>query len=331
MRRRDFIKVIGGTAAAWPLAARAQQTERMRRVAVLMAYAESDPEGHLLLHTFTGALEELGWRADRNVLIEYRWGGDDIDRMRSFAKELVALRPDVILANTTPVIAAFQRETRTIPIVFVVVSDPVGDGFVSSLARPRGNITGFLHLEASVGGKWLELLKEIAPQVRRAAIMFNPKTAPSGGNYYLPAFEAAARAFAVQSIIAPVRSDTDIEAAIASLADEPGGGLVVMSDGFVRVHRQTIIAATARQKIPAVYPLRVNAVDGGLLAYGPYYPDLFRQAAPYVDKILRGAKPSELPVQVPTKFELVINRKTAEALGIDIPPMLLARADEVIE
>ncbi len=331
MRRRDFVTLLGSAAIAYPFPARAQQSERMRRVAVLMAYTEGDREGHVLLRAFTGALEDRGWKTDRNVLIEYRWAGGDIDRMRKFAKEMVAQQPDVILANTTPVIAAFQHETRTIPIVFVVASDPVGDGFVNSLARPGGNITGFLHLEASVGGKWLELLKEIAPQVRRAAIMFNPETAPGNGNYYLPAFEAVARALAVQSIVAPVRSDADIEATITSLGAGPENGLVVMSDGFVRVHRQTIITATARQKMPAVYPLRVNAMDGGLLSFGPRYVDLFRQAAPYIDQILRGAKAAELPVQVPTRFDLVINLKTARALGLIVPQTLLVAADEVIE
>ena len=327
MRRRQFITLLGG-AATWPFVARA---ERMPRIAALMAYAENDPEGQVLLRTFTEALDKLGWKADHNVLIDYRWAGGDIERMRTFANELVALQPDVILANTTPVIAAFQRETRKIPIIFVVVSDPVGDGFVASLAKPSGNITGFLHLEASVGGKWLELLTEIRPQLRRAAIIFNPDTAPGRGNYYLPSFKAAAQTFRVQPIVAPVRSDADIETAIKSLTSEPASGLVVMSDGFMRVHRRTIIAATARHAIPAVYPLRVNAVDGGLLAFGPYYVDLFRQAASYVDRILRGASPGELPVQVPTKFELVINLKTAKALGLTIPPTLLARADEVIE
>jgi len=330
MRRRTFITLIG-SAAAWPLVARGQQNERVRRVAVLMAYANSDPEGHVLLRTFAEALEEIGWKPERNVIIERRWAGGDIDRMQRFAKELVAMQPDVILANTTPVVAAIQRETRTIPIVFVVVSDPIGDGFVASLARPGGNITGFLHLEASVGGKWLELLKQVAPKLRRAAAMFNPATSPDRGNYYLPAFEAAARAFGMESIVAPVGSDADIEAAIASLASQPDSGLVVMSDGFVRVHRKTIIAATARQKIPAVYPLRVNAQDGGLLAFGPSYVQLFHQAAPYVDRILRGERPAELPVQVPTRFELVINLKTAKALGLSVPPALQARADEMIE
>jgi putative tryptophan/tyrosine transport system substrate-binding protein len=331
MRRRDFISLLGGAATAWPLAARAQQSDRKKRVAVMMAYTESDPEGQLLLRTFTEALEGFGWKANRNLISEYRWAGGDTDLMRMFAKELVGLQPDVILANTTPVIAAFQRETRTIPIVFVIAADPIGDGFVASLSRPGGNITGFLHLEGSIGGKWLELLKEIAPQVRRVAMMFNPDTSPGRGSYFSPALDAAAQAIGVQSLKAPVRNDSDIEEAIASLASQPGGGLVVMSDGFVRVHRHTIIAATARHKIPTVYPLRVNAADGGLLAYGPYYVDLFRQVTTYVDRILSGANPGDLPVQVPTKFELVINLKTAKALGLTVSPSLLARADELIE
>jgi len=332
MRRRDFIKAIAGSAAvAWPLVARAQQSDRKRRVAVVMAYTESDPEGQLLLRTFAEALEGFGWKANHNLILEYRWAGGDIDSMRMFAKELVGLQPDAILANTTPVIAAFQRETRTIPIVFVIAGDPIGDGFVASLRRPGGNITGFLHLEGSIGGKWLELLKEIAPQVRRVAMMFNPDTSPVQGSYFLPALDAAAQAFGVQSLKAPVRNDSNIEETIASLASQPGGGLVVMSDGFLRVHRHTIIAAAARHKIPTVYPLRVNATDGGLLAYGPSYVDLFRQAATYIDRILKGEKPTDLPVQVPTKFELVINLKTAKALGLDVPLFLQQRADEVIE
>jgi putative tryptophan/tyrosine transport system substrate-binding protein len=330
MRRREFIIVLGAS-VAFRGAAYAQPVNEVRRIGAVMAYAESDPEGQVLLRTFTEALDKLGWKASHNVRIDCRWAGGNIERMRLFAKELVGLHPDVILANTTPVIAAFQKETRTLPIIFVVVSDPIGDGFVTSLAKPGGNMTGFLHLEASVGGKWLELLKEIVPRLGRAAIMFNPDTAPGHGNYYLPSLKAAAQAFAVESIVAPVRSDADIEAALESLANQPASGLVVMSDGFVRVHRQTIIAATARHAIPAVYPLRVNAAEGGLLAYGPHYEDLFRQSASYVDRILKGEKPTDLPVQAPTKYELVINLKTAKALGLTVPPTLLARADEVIE
>ena len=331
MKRREFITLLGGAAAIWPLTARAQQSERMRRVGVLMAYAENEPEAQSFVRSFESGLAELGWTAGRNLRIDYRWAGGNVDHMASFARELVALGPDAILANTTPVTAAFHRETRTIPIVFVIVSDPVGDGFVASLARPGGNITGFINLEASVGGKWLELLKEVAPSVTRAALMFNPDTAPGRGAYFQPTFESGALALGVKSILVPIRSDAEIETAIAALAKEPNAGLVVMTDGFMRVHRGTVIAAAAHHKIPAVYPLRIQAQDGGLLAFGPYNLDLFSRSAGYVDRILRGTSPAELPVQVPTKFQLVINLKTAKALGLTVPPTLLARADEVIE
>ena len=331
MRRRDFISLIGGATAAWPVVARAQQTEPVRRVGVLMAYAENEPEAQSFVGAFVTGLDKLGWTEGRNLRIDYRWAGGNIERIASFARELVALRPNVILANTTPVTAAFHRETRTIPIVFVIVSDPVGDGFVASLARPGGNITGFINLEASVGGKWLELLKEVAPSVTRAALMFNPDTAPGRGAYFQPTFESGARTLGVESILVPIRSDAEIETAIAALAGEPKAGLVVMTDGFMRVHRGTVIAAAAHHKIPAVYPLRIQAEDGGLLAFGPYNLDLFSRSAEYVDRILRGTSPAELPVQVPTKFQLVINLKTAKALGLTVPPTLLARADEVIE
>lgn len=330
MRRRTFITLLGGAAIARPFVARAQPPA-MRRIAIEMGYVETDPFGKKLGETFAQTLEALGWRAGQNMVLDYRWVGGDIERMRSSAKELIAEQPDVILANTTPVIRAFHKLTSTIPIVFVVVSDPVGEGFVTSLARPGGNITGFLHLEASVGGKWLGMLKEIVPQLRRAAIMFNPDTAPDHGNYFLPAFETAAQELGVQSILAPVRSDPEIEAAVASLATQPESGLVVQSDGFVRVHRQAIIAAAASHKIPAMYPVRVNVTDGGLVAYGPSYADLFRRAAEYVDRILRGTKPEELPVQVPIKFELEVNLKTAKSLGLTVPQDLLVAADEVIE
>jgi putative ABC transport system substrate-binding protein len=231
---------------------------------------------------------ELGWVDGRNVQIDLRWAGGEVERMRAFAKELVAVNPDVIVANTTPVTAAFHRETRTIPIVFVIASDPVGDGFIASLARPGGNITGFINAEGTMGGKWLELLKEAAPKVTRVALMFNPDTAPGGGNYFRPSFEAAARTLGVRANISPVRNDAEIEAAIAALGSESGGGLVVMTDSFMRVHRGPIIAFTARHKVPAVHPLRVFALEGGLMAHGPYNADLFRHAAPYVDRILRG-------------------------------------------
>jgi putative ABC transport system substrate-binding protein len=329
MKRRKFITLLGG-AAAWPLAARAQQAG-IRRIGVLMGWAENDPEAKSDLAAFVQGLEQLGWAGGRNLRIDYRWAGGNADLMRTFAKELVELQPDVILANTTPVTAALQRETHTIPIVFVIVSDPVGAGFLASLPRPGGNITGFINIESSLGGKWLELLIEIAPRVKRAAIMFNPDTAPAGGSYFLAPFEAAARSFAAEPITAPVRSDAEIERVITQLGREQGSGLVLMTDGFIFVHRKSIISLAARNNVPAIYAESVSAKDGGLLSLGANYLDVFRRAAPYIDRILRGEKPADLPVQVPTRFELVINLKTAKALGLTVPPSLLARADEVIE
>jgi ABC-type uncharacterized transport system substrate-binding protein len=330
MRRREFIAGLGGV-VAWPLAARAQQGDRIRRIGVLMDRDENDPEAKAVLSGFTKGLAELGWSDGRNLRTDARWAADSVDRMRMFAKELVSLQPDVILATSTPVTAALQRETRTIPIVFATTSDPVGSGFVVSLARPGGNITGFINIEAEMAGKWLGLLTEIAPRVRRAAIMFNPDTAAGGGSYYLTPFEAAARSLAVTPFAAPVRSDTEIETVIASLGHEPQGGLVVASDGFVFVHRATIISLAARNKVPAVYFHSVYARDGGLLAYGPDQVDISRRSASYVDRILRGTKPADLPVQLPVKFELAINVRTANSLGLAVPPSILLRADKVIE
>jgi putative ABC transport system substrate-binding protein len=328
MRRRDFITLLG--AAAWPLAARAQQRERVRRVGVLTGWSVSDQEMHSWIEIFVEAIAQLGWIGGRNVQIDVRWAGGDVGRIRTFAKELVELQPDVIFAGTTPVTAALQRETRTIPIVFAVVSDPVGAGFVAGLPRPGGNITGFINVEAAMGGKWLEILKEIAPGVRRAGIMFNPSTAPGGGAYFLGSFEAAARSLAVEPIVVRVHSDAEIEAGIDSLG--PQVGLVIMTDSFMAVHQPTVISATARNKMPTMgADLQTFAKEGGLVSYGPNFTDFFRRAASYVDRILRGANPADLPVQVPTKYQLVINLKTAKALGLDVPATLLARADEVIE
>jgi putative ABC transport system substrate-binding protein len=330
MKRREFIAGLGG-AAAWSLAARAQQPDRVRRIGVLMGTVENNPEAKAQLSGFTQGLGELGWTDGRNLRMDVRWAAGSLDLMRMFAKELVDLQPDVILANGTPVTAALQRETRTIPIVFVSPSDPVGAGFVASLPRPGGNLTGFIDMEAAMAGKWLELLTEIAPTVKRAAIMFNPDTAPGGGSYFLSAFEAAARSLKMAPIAAPVHSDAEIEAAITSLGREPGGGLIVMADGFMNVHRAPIILLTARNNVPAVYPLSVFAKDGGLLSYGADTLDMFRRSASYVDRILRGTNPAELPVQLPTKFETVVNLKTAKALGLTVPQSILLRADEVIE
>ena len=329
MRRRDFIAGLG--AAAWPMATQAQQGERVRRIGVLMEPPEGDPEGKTHLSGFMQALGELGWIEGRNLRIDVRWAAGSFERIRMFAKELVDLQPDVILSRGTPATAAFQRETRTIPIVFVAVGDPVGSGFVAGLPRPGGNITGFGDAEQAMSGKWLALLTEIAPGIKRAAIMFNPDVAPGGGSYYLPASEAAARSHKLEPIAAPVHSEAEIESVMTSLGREPGGGLVVIPDGFVLVHRAPIILLAARNNVPAVYWDNVFARDGGLLGYGPDRVDLFRRSASYVDRILRGAKPSDLPVQLPVKFEMTLNVKTAKALGLAVPPSILLRADDVIE
>jgi putative ABC transport system substrate-binding protein len=330
LKRRDFITLIGG-AVAWPLAARAQQDDRMRRIAVLMGFDDNEPEARASLSAFTQGLAELGWTDGRNVRMDVRWAADNIDRIRMFAKELVDLRPDVILASNTPVTAALQRETQTLPIVFVNVSDPVGSGFVAGLPRPGGNLTGFINMEAAMAGKWLELLTEIAPSIKRAAIMFNPDTSPGGGSYFLPSFEAAAQALKVEPIKAPVHSDAEIENVMISLGREPRGGVVVMGDAFMFLHRAPIIFLAARNNVPAVNWRTLFVRDGGLLSYGPDQVDIFRRSASYVDRILRGAKPADLSLQLPTKFEMALNAKTAKALGLTVPPSILLRADEVIE
>jgi putative ABC transport system substrate-binding protein len=330
MRRRDFIAGLG-SAAAWPQATRAQTTGRVRRIGVLLAYSEGDSVAQAEFSSLVQGLAELGWIDGRNMRIEARWAGGNLERMRMFAKELVDLQPDVILAQNTPVVAALQRETRTIPIVFVIVVDPVGSGFVASLPRPGGNITGFINIEGTMAGKWLELLTEIAPNVRRVAAMWNPDTAPYVISYYLPSFEDTARSLKLEPVSTPVRNEAEIETTITSLGQTSGGGLVVLPDGYMVVHRKSIILAAARSKLPTVYAGRGYARDGGLLSYGPVEQDDFRRSASYVDRILQGAKPSELPVQAPVKFELVLNTKTAKALDLAVPPSILVRADEVIE
>jgi putative ABC transport system substrate-binding protein len=330
VKRREFITLLGG-AAAWPIAARAQRAERMRRIGVLMAFGENDPKTKDWFSNFTQGLAELGWTDRRTARMDVRWAAGSVERMQTFAKELVELQPDVIFAGATPATAAVQRETRTIPIVFAVVSDPVGAGFVAGLPRPGGNITGFTNVETVMGGKWLEMLKEVVPRVGRVAIMFNPDTAPGGGAFFLGPFEAAARSLAVEPITARVRSDAEIEAAIASLGREQAG-LVIMPDSFMQVHQGRVISLTARSNVPVIgADLPGFAKEGGLLSYGASFPYIFRRAASYVDRILRGANPADLPVQAPTKYELVINLKTAKALGIEVPPTLVARAHEVIE
>jgi putative ABC transport system substrate-binding protein len=320
--------VLGGAAIGWPLAARAQG-ERMRRIGVLMGIAESDPARQSLVAAFTEALQELGWSSGRNIRIEYRWGAGDAERIRNFARELVEMQLDLIVGHTTPVVAALKAQTRTIPIVFTQVSDPVGSGFIDGFAKPGGNITGFTNLESSMGSKLGELLKEVAPTITRVAVMFNPDTAPDRGTYFLRPVEAAAPSLHVEVIPAPVHNDAEIESAITTLV--PGTGLIVMPDIFILAHRERILALADRHRLPAAYAYRLFAASGGLLSYGTDLADLFRRAARYVDRILTGTKPAELPVQQPTKFELVINLKTAKTLGLNVPLSLQASADEVIE
>jgi putative ABC transport system substrate-binding protein len=328
MRRREFIAGLGG-AVAWPLAVRAQQSDRVRRIGLLVSGDENDLVWKPRLSAFTQALAGLGWIDGRNLRMDLRWQGDDTNQIRALALELVGLQPDIIVTYGTPATAAVQRGTRTIPIVFAGMGDPVASGILARLDRPSGNITGFANYEASMGGKWLELLSEIAPGLKRVAIMFNPDTAPVSA--FMPSFEMAARSLKVVPIPASVHSDAEIEAAIIALGGEPGGGLVVMPDVFAAAHHAPIISAVAQNNVPAVYAVSYWARDGGLLSYGVDFVDIWRRAAIYVDRILRGAKPAELPVQLPTKFEMVLNLKTAKALGLAVPASILLRADEVIE
>jgi putative ABC transport system substrate-binding protein len=328
VKRRTFIAGIG-SAAAWPVVARGQQGDRLRRIGVHIGGDENDPEGRRRYSAFTQALADLGWTDGRNVRIDLRWGGGDTNRIRALAQELVSLQPDIIVTNTTAATVALQQETQTIPIVFANVSDPVASGMVARLDHPSGNITGFADYEASLGGKWFELLSEIAPGLKRAAIMFNPDTTPV--STYMPSFETAARSLKVVLIIAPVHNDVEIETAIVALGREPGSGLVVVPNTFMGVHRAPIILGAARHNIPAVYWVSDFTRDGGLLSYGADQVDIYRRVATYVDRILRGAKPGDLPVQFPVKYEMVVNLKTAKALGLTVPQSILLRADEVIE
>jgi putative ABC transport system substrate-binding protein len=329
MKRREFITVLGGAAAAWPLTARAQQGERTRRIGVLMGVAD-DREGQARVTALKQGLQELGWTDGRNIQIETRFGGADAGRIRAHAAELVALAPDVIVSNTTPVIRALRQATSSIPIVMAGANEPVEQGFVSSLAHPGGNITGFSFIDFQMVGKWLEMLKEAAPGVARAALMFNPDTVP---HYYvyLHSFEAEPRSIAVEVTAAPVRDTAEIERALAKLGREPGGGLIVAPDPFTIVHHQLLIRLAQQHRLPAIYASRTYVAQGALMSYGPDPYDMFQRAASYVDRILKGAKPADLPVQQPTKFELAINLTTAKALGLQIPDKLLALANEVIE
>ncbi len=329
MRRRAFITLLGG-AAAWPLAARAQQPEGMRRLGVLSPFAESDPEMQSRAIALEHGLQKLGWVVGRNLRIDYRFAAGDLARMPKLANELVALMPDVLLAGNTPTLAALQKATGTIPIVFVTVADPVGGGFVQSFAKPGGNITGFVPVEPPLGGKWLSLLKEIAPSVTRAAVLFNPEVAPYAVEFLRRA-EAAAPSLGVEVGSAPIHNAAEIETALAALARNPGGGLIIMADNTTSVHRARIIALASEHRLPAIYPYDFYVKDGGLMSYGTVGIELWQQAASYINAILRGAKPADLPVQAATKHELVINLKTAKALGLELPLSLLIRVDQVIE
>jgi putative ABC transport system substrate-binding protein len=330
MRRREFITLLGGAAMAWPFGARGQQLDRLPKIGVLSLTAASDTRVQGWLAAIRQRLPELGW-AEGSVRIDYRWGDGNIDRLGAIAKELVESRPDVIFAGSTPSVTAIARETRTIPIVFANVSDPVGSGLVESLARPGGNLTGFTNYEYTVGGKWVEILKELDPSLRRIAIVFNPGTAPSQGSQYLRSIETAARSFAIEPISTPIHDIAELESVLRPFARQSNGGLIVMSDAFAVIHRKILISLASRYRLPAIYPFPIMAEDGGLAAYGSDSVDLYRRAAAYIDRILRGARPGDLPIQQPTKFALIINLKTAKALGLEIPPTLLARADEVIE
>ena len=327
MKRREFILALGG-AATWPLAARAQQADQVRRIAVLTLFPENDPEGQARHAAFVRELQQLGWTEGRNVRFDYR-SVTDPDRISAFAAELVRLTPDVILAYGSPILTALRRETRSIPIVFVQVTNPVGGGFVASLAHPGGNITGFTNFEFAIGGKWLETLKEIAPDTKRVAVILDPENPTASG--YLGAIEAMAPSLSVQVTPTAGRDVADIERAIAAFARGPNGGVIVLPDIIAIVHRELFVGLAARHRLPAVYPLRLFAAAGGLLSYGVDQINQSQRAADYVDRILKGEKPADLPVQAPTKFELVINLKTAKALGLTIPPSVLTRADEVIE
>jgi putative ABC transport system substrate-binding protein len=335
MRRRNFIAGLGST-MAWPMVARAQQSDRVQRIGMLMTFDEKDPAPKTYVSAFTQALAGLSWTDGRNVRLDIRWAGADINRIRALAHELVGLQPDIIVTSNTPATIFLQRETRTIPIVFAGVGDPVASGIVARLDRPSGNVTGFAIFEASLAGKWLELLSEIAPGLKRAATLLPADTAavatePRALSIAMPSLETAARSLKVELIIARVHNNAEIETAIRDLGRETGGGLVVGGAAFASAHRAPIISAAARNNVPAVYWRSDLARDGGLLSYGPDGVDIWRRAATYVDRILRGEKPGDLPVQFPTKYEMVVNLKTAKALGLTVPQSILLRADEIIE
>jgi putative ABC transport system substrate-binding protein len=333
MRRREFITLVGGAATAsiaWPRPLNAEQSDRMRRIGVFIVLPESDPQSQTRVIAFQQGLEKLGWTVGRNAQIDFRFDVADDERARAATADLLRLAPDVMVTNSSAALRAVQQATNTMPIVFVAVTEPVAQGFVASLAHPGGNTTGFANFEPSVGAKWLELLREIAPRVTRVAFMFKPEASPTAP-VFVPSAEAAAPKFGMEMIVAPVHGSADIEAVMTSIVREPGGGLIVPPDTFMAFNHKLIVDLAARYRLPAIYPFRFYSAAGGLVSYGPDIVDEFQRAAAYVDRIFRGEKAGDLPVQQPTKFELVINLNTARALGLDIPPMLLARADEVIE
>jgi putative ABC transport system substrate-binding protein len=330
LRRREFITLLGGAAVAWPLAARAQQVDRVRRLGILMTQAAGDSEVRVRLNSFRQNLQRLGWVEGKNIRIEYRYAEGQADRARAYAAELVAMGPDVILANGTAILRAFREQASSIPIVFVMAPDPLGDGFVASLSRPGGFITGFTNFEFSMASKWLEILKQLAPPMTRVAMLFNPEAAPYA-KYFAQAIENVPAAYRMQLISAPVRAPREIEQTVAEFARQTDGGLLVVPDLFTAGHRDLIVAVVREHRLPTIYPFRYFVERGGLISYGSVTEDVFGRSASYIDSILRGTKPADLPIQQPTKFELVINLKTAKSLGLEVAPTLLALADEVIE
>jgi len=330
MKRRKVLSLLAGALVPWSLSASTQQAERIRVIGVLIGLAEDDPDVPRRIASFEQGLREFGWVKGRNVQIHYRMTVDT-DRLRVFARELVAMQPDLIAASSSFVVIGLLQETNAIPIVFVTAADPVGDGFVQSLGHPRGNVTGFTNMLSSMGGKWLELLKEIAPRIRCVAVMFNPETAPGKGGYFLPPFEAAATAMGVRPVAMPVRTPAGISNALAEFGRDLENGLVVMPDNYMSVHREVIIENAARYRVPAVYPFRYFATDGGLMSYGADLMDLYRRTSLYVDRILKGLKPAQLPVQAPAKMDMILNLNTAKALGLSVTKIMIARANEVIE
>jgi putative ABC transport system substrate-binding protein len=330
MKRREFITILGGAAATWPLAARAQQPERMRRIGMLWITSDVDPQSIINRDAFNRQLHLLGWRPGDNVRVDNRWAPNDVSRQRAYAAELIGLSPDLIVAEGTPGLAVAQQATRAIPIIFVNVTDPVGQGFVESLARPGGNVTGFSLYESSMGGKWLQILRELVPSVKKVELMFNLTMAPYSGLYFR-SIQDAAVTFGMEPHAMPIDNESSLEGALSALGQQPDSGLIVLLDAFTLLHRALIIQQVARYRIPAIYTIRQFTESGGLISYGVDFANQYRQAAVYADRILKGAKPAELPVQQPTKFELAVNLKTAKASSIEVPTSILVRADYVVE